>query len=273
MPGRLSPSPEAENVDSLGSNFTGEKERLAAVASRMRLKDPPFARRRKISVPELGPMTTVQEVTMDSREIQSSPINSSHTGLTDHGVATIPGRPPIHERSISAPGTSWRQNAFGEAMVSFISGPMIEEPAEITSEDPKPKPRAETPTMKSRSNSPKQPLSPKVLTPLIIPSNSTSQQPIQQCTLTRKRSESTPPEVPPKSARMLDRGVYTPMSASTSNLSSATTVVTPNSVSRDPRQIHGVQGQAPWVIAVEHLKQSTSRHTSQRIEEVNLRCR
>ncbi|KAG6041698.1 hypothetical protein E4U41_002781 [Claviceps citrina] len=43
----------------------------------------PSARRRKISVPELGTMTTVREEVMDS--------------------PTIPGLPPMHERSISAP--------------------------------------------------------------------------------------------------------------------------------------------------------------------------
>ncbi|ROT41366.1 hypothetical protein SODALDRAFT_270671 [Sodiomyces alkalinus F11] len=53
---------------------------------RIRIKEHNLVRRRKVSVPELGPMTTVQEVAMDS--------------------PTIPGRPPIHERSISAPGNT-----------------------------------------------------------------------------------------------------------------------------------------------------------------------
>lgn len=35
---------------------------------RMRIKEHNLTRRRKISVPELGPMTTVQEVAMDSRK-------------------------------------------------------------------------------------------------------------------------------------------------------------------------------------------------------------
>lgn len=38
---------------------------------RMRIKEHNLTRRRKISVPELGPMTTVQEVSMDSRESKS----------------------------------------------------------------------------------------------------------------------------------------------------------------------------------------------------------
>ncbi|CAK7223412.1 hypothetical protein SEUCBS140593_005226 [Sporothrix eucalyptigena] len=57
---------------------------------RLRIKEHTLIRRRKVSVPELGPMTTVQEVAMDS--------------------PTIPGRPPLHERSISAPGNSWKQH-------------------------------------------------------------------------------------------------------------------------------------------------------------------
>ena len=37
---------------------------------RLRIKEHNLTRRRKVSVPELGPMTTVQEVPMDSRECQ-----------------------------------------------------------------------------------------------------------------------------------------------------------------------------------------------------------
>lgn len=35
---------------------------------RMRIKEHNLIRRRKVSVPDLGPMTTVQEVSMDSRK-------------------------------------------------------------------------------------------------------------------------------------------------------------------------------------------------------------
>ncbi|KAG6009052.1 hypothetical protein E4U21_003383 [Claviceps maximensis] len=44
------------------------------------------ARRRNVSGPDMGPTTTVQEVTMDS--------------------PTIPGRPPVHERSVSVPSNT-----------------------------------------------------------------------------------------------------------------------------------------------------------------------
>lgn len=49
---------------------TGEKAEKApgTPALRIRIKEHNLSRRRKASVPELGPMTTVQEVAMDSRE-------------------------------------------------------------------------------------------------------------------------------------------------------------------------------------------------------------
>lgn len=49
---------------------TDKNDKLAAAGNglRIRIKEHNLTRRRKISVPELGPMTTVQEVAMDSRE-------------------------------------------------------------------------------------------------------------------------------------------------------------------------------------------------------------
>ncbi|KAF1812648.1 hypothetical protein P152DRAFT_344595 [Eremomyces bilateralis CBS 781.70] len=77
-----------------------------------------LARRRKISVPELGPttmtMVTVRELAVDS--------------------PTIPGRPPLrttaseshkHERSASAPGGNWRHGPFGDAMVDCVGRPFV----------------------------------------------------------------------------------------------------------------------------------------------------
>ncbi|KAI9760247.1 MAG: hypothetical protein M4579_001760 [Chaenotheca gracillima] len=75
-------------------------------ASRSRVKDGVNSRRRKASVPELGPMTTVQEAPMDS--------------------PTIPGRPPMHERSASAPAPVYQPPSLFEAMVSRITLPGIE---------------------------------------------------------------------------------------------------------------------------------------------------
>ncbi|EEH42171.2 uncharacterized protein PADG_06991 [Paracoccidioides brasiliensis Pb18] len=60
-------------------------------------------RRRKISVPELGLMTTVQETFVDS--------------------PTIPGKFPSHERSNSAPGTSWGRGTFGNSALDPVGEP------------------------------------------------------------------------------------------------------------------------------------------------------
>jgi len=64
---------DPEQAYALAMSQSGEKsEKLTAVTSlRIRIKDHNnLIRRRKISVPELGPMTTVQEAAMDSRMIK-----------------------------------------------------------------------------------------------------------------------------------------------------------------------------------------------------------
>ncbi|QSS61332.1 hypothetical protein I7I51_03505 [Histoplasma capsulatum] len=60
-------------------------------------------RRRKISVPELGPMTTVQEKNIDS--------------------PTIPGKFPTHERSNSAPGVSSSQPTCQDSALDPVGEP------------------------------------------------------------------------------------------------------------------------------------------------------
>lgn len=55
----ISQSPKTEKSDKLSAATNG---------LRLRIKEHNLTRRRKISVPELGPMTTVQETSMDSRE-------------------------------------------------------------------------------------------------------------------------------------------------------------------------------------------------------------
>jgi hypothetical protein len=66
IPGK-SLDPEQAFALAMGQN--GEKSDKAAAGTglRIRIKEHNLIRRRKISVPDLGPMTTVQEVTMDSR--------------------------------------------------------------------------------------------------------------------------------------------------------------------------------------------------------------
>jgi hypothetical protein len=58
-----------ETTQSTGQNGTNEKDRSTlSTALRLKPKEQTLIRRRKVSVPELGPMTTVQEIAMDSRE-------------------------------------------------------------------------------------------------------------------------------------------------------------------------------------------------------------
>lgn len=58
--------PEKAKAYALGQ--TAEKTEKDKGGLRIRIKEHTLIRRRKVSVPELGPMTTVQEVAMDSRE-------------------------------------------------------------------------------------------------------------------------------------------------------------------------------------------------------------
>jgi hypothetical protein len=63
--GRKSPDPETVLSSTMAP---AEKDRsVLGGAIRTKPKEQTLIRRRKISVPELGPMTTVQEIAMDSR--------------------------------------------------------------------------------------------------------------------------------------------------------------------------------------------------------------
>lgn len=65
-------TPELETAQAMTQNASGERERsILGAALRLKSKEQTLIRRRKASVPELGPMTTVQEVPMDSRESSS----------------------------------------------------------------------------------------------------------------------------------------------------------------------------------------------------------
>lgn len=59
-----------EQPVSVAVGLTPERAEKPSIANdlRQRIKEHNLNRRRKISVPELGPMTTVQEVAMDSRK-------------------------------------------------------------------------------------------------------------------------------------------------------------------------------------------------------------
>ncbi|KAK4657145.1 hypothetical protein QC762_210370 [Podospora pseudocomata] len=195
-PGKALDPEQAFALAMLQNGEKGEKT-PAAAGLRIRIKEHNLIRRRKVSVPDLGPMTTVQEVAMDS--------------------PTIPGRPPFHERSISAPGASWKQNQ----MVDFLS-PTLEQ---------SPEQKHELRGGFRSHGELRQPLSPKSLTPLVIPA-STSAVPrlTQQASLNRLRSGSTPVDMPLRSARTDDspriKTPFTPCSAALTPASAATTAMT-----------------------------------------------
>lgn len=67
---KLSINLERKSPDSeIMSTMAGEKQpAILGSALRLKPKEQTLVRRRKVSVPDLGPMTTVQEVAMDSRE-------------------------------------------------------------------------------------------------------------------------------------------------------------------------------------------------------------
>ncbi|TLD30955.1 hypothetical protein PspLS_02559 [Pyricularia sp. CBS 133598] len=198
---------DPEQAFALAMNQTSSNEKSdkspPGSGLRLRIKEHNLNRRRKVSVPELGPMTTVQEVPMDS--------------------PTIPGRPPLHERSISAPGHNWKHHHLAEVMIPTPS--LVEEVTELGSSSESGSP-ANNP--KSRS-----PLSPKSLAPLVIPTQGVPVPRLnRQRSLNRSRAGSTPIEssTAPRSARTDESPVmrtpYTPLSSSLTTPRSASTVHT-----------------------------------------------
>lgn len=181
---------------------TPEKTEKSSTGSglRFRIKEHNLNRRRKVSVPELGPMTTVHEVPMDS--------------------PTIPGRPPLHERSISAPGHSLKPHRRTPPVSENEElGSSYGSTNESTSPFDMPKP------------APSRPLSPKNLAPLVIPLHGAMLSKVTgQRSFSHHRTPSNPPDVNnvSRSTRTDDspraRPPYTP-------LSGGTTMTTPKSAS------------------------------------------
>src|SRR5262249_23040014 len=70
---------DPEQAFALVMGQNGAKSEKWSVSSglRLRIKEHNFSRRRKISVPEVGPMTTVQEVAMDSRKLPQLPLTTA----------------------------------------------------------------------------------------------------------------------------------------------------------------------------------------------------
>jgi len=121
----------------------------------------------------------------------------------------------MHERSISAPnGPSWKtQHHLAECM-TFSSSQVLDEKPELEA-------RMQTSPVRQRPvPETRQPLSPRSLTPLVIPSIAPSgPRLLRQMSFSRLRSGSTPLEPTIRSARTdespLTRTPFTPLSAST----------------------------------------------------------
>jgi hypothetical protein len=60
--------PEQAFAHAMGQNTDKADKAAPGSGLRIRIKEHNLIRRRKVSVPELGPMTTVQEAAMDSRK-------------------------------------------------------------------------------------------------------------------------------------------------------------------------------------------------------------
>ncbi|OAG05209.1 uncharacterized protein CC84DRAFT_1094636 [Paraphaeosphaeria sporulosa] len=160
-----------------------------------------LARRRKVSVPELGStMTTVQEMPIDS--------------------PTIPGRPPLrkastevfgHERSSSAPGTNWRAGPFGDALMSCVTGPSpAQEDQSFFFSSPEQAKRAPEQTNR---------LEPSVtfgkpLSPILSPGVA-SKPTLKVDTDVIQEDVESPPEVPPKSPAVERKGSPSPLKLNT----------------------------------------------------------
>ncbi|OAA71548.1 hypothetical protein ISF_02099 [Cordyceps fumosorosea ARSEF 2679] len=157
--GKALPVPQAPESN-------GRTSPLAGI--RIRLNQNNLVRRRKVSVPELGPMTTVQEVSMDS--------------------PTIPGRPPLHERSASAPEEGSRLvGAMDEIIKASIHPDNLAKAIEDAFEIPATKPR---------------PSSPRKLAPLVIPPHDALAPLLKsKHSSSQLRSGSTPPSDQPRSGR------------------------------------------------------------------------
>lgn len=66
--GRNSPDPEQAFAIAMGNSNNSSDRPIIGAAMRLKAKEISLLRRRKPSLSELGPMTTVQEIAMDSRE-------------------------------------------------------------------------------------------------------------------------------------------------------------------------------------------------------------
>ncbi|KAM0333282.1 hypothetical protein ACHAQA_001943 [Verticillium albo-atrum] len=112
--GRPQPAPASKALDpeqarayALGQTTAAEKEKekTSGTGLRVRIKEHNLIRRRKVSVPELGPMTTVQEVAMDSRNTPVDSIQRS-ARTDDSPLSRTPYTPLTASTSLTTPMSS-----------------------------------------------------------------------------------------------------------------------------------------------------------------------
>ncbi|KAH8785466.1 Up-regulated during septation-domain-containing protein [Diaporthe sp. PMI_573] len=204
---------DPEQAFALAMAQNGDKaDKPCAGGLRLRIKEHNLIRRRKVSVPELGPMTTVHEAAMDS--------------------PTIPGRPACHERSISAPGNGWKVHHLAYRNETHLS-PLGDSASDIS------------------TIAIPQPQSPKNLPPLVIPVQTSSLPRLtRQLSLNRLRSGSTgsaesgirpartdesPRTRSPYTPHSASLTANTPMSSAPSSTFSNSSLPTPVSGTTEPR--------------------------------------
>ncbi|KAF9767938.1 hypothetical protein IL306_014828 [Fusarium sp. DS 682] len=107
---------KAVSAPSVPTSDKTDKLALAPSGLKKRLNQYSLVRRRKISVPELGPMTAVQELAIDS--------------------PAIPGRPPFHARSISVPNNSFGKNQLKDTFLYISSDDKGPQPQPLGKEAP-----------------------------------------------------------------------------------------------------------------------------------------
>ncbi|KAI9167594.1 hypothetical protein HJFPF1_03725 [Paramyrothecium foliicola] len=231
---------DPEKAFALAMNQNAEKSDKPSAASglRIRINAPTLGRRRKISVPEAGPMTTVQEVSMDSRMSSPVPFDLDTTLIM---LLQLPFLDDLHYMSAQQV-LLHKGDSF-----TFLSD-LMDDDDELDTADENQPPHASASA---------RPLSPRDLAPLVIPP--TIAQPprlISKRSISHLRSGSQPSETL-RSLRYdespMGRGLLTPStsttdlttprSASTTALS-ATTLPTP--VSAPIMECHRASPK-PWV--------------------------
>ena len=195
--GRKSPGLEAALSLTLAQDGSAEKDQQTILGCdpRDKTKEQNIFWMSSSRAQELGPLTT-----MDSREFD---INQRYNHTDEYVTATIPGRPPVYERSSSAPN-----------LLSIMSGPALDKNAETARSDSNSTAIAsqtcyQNPKPIQGSKLQKLQVSRKPLAPLVTHSRSGPQISPKQSSTTTLRSVAPdlPPNVSPKLLRSAARDI------------------------------------------------------------------